>query len=525
MLITDLTVEIRDSNLNRVGQIMPTELVGSTFISRFNNVGSWTLNLPNGSDAAELLRTPGYGLILTGVDGVIISGNTIHATLVQSTADVVGYWEISGIDDSALLSDRLAYPEPTNASVDTQSVAYDNRSGNAETVLKEYVDANISATAGTIRAIPYLTVETDEARGLPVSAAARFETLQSLFYPVAAAGGIGYTIEQSGSDLEFQVYEPVDRSSTIRMDLANNKLTKTQYDYANPRSTRVIVGGAGEAEERVFYEGTTAESLAAETLWKRRIETFLDNRGSADSTELIQKADEYLIENGVTGISVAVTPTDNETMRYGYDWGLGDRVTVVIDETESTAVVTAVGISIQADGVRVSATLGTPVLTNFDSKIIAKIDNQETRISNIERNTTGNGVDTIYQPSGGTSSTQPVFPASAIEGSYTRFGNLIHFAIKVTFTDITSFGTGQYYLTLPYPAIHPYDLRDGCLHDDSTSTQYQISGHVVAGSDELWLSAADKVGASIQDVAFTSTNPVTLTTADSFHIAGTIQIA
>jgi len=525
MLITDLTVEIRDSNLNRVGQIMPTELVGATFVSRFNNVGSWILNLPNGSDAAELLRTPGYGLILTGVNGVILSGNTIHATLVQSTSDVVGYWEISGIDDSALLSDRLAYPQPANANVATQDFAYDNRSGYAETVLKQYVSANICASAGTVRAISYLTVETDQGRGSVVSAAARFETLQELFNPVAAAGGIGYKIEQSGSNLEFQVYVPVDRSSTIRMDLVNNKLTKTQYDYANPRSTRVIVGGAGEAEERVFYEGTTTQSLAAETLWKRRIETFLDNRGSADSTELIQKAQEYLIENGNTGISVAVTPTDSETMRYDYDWGLGDRVTVVIDETESTAVVTAVGISIQQDGVRVSATLGTPVLTNFDAKIIAKIDNQETRISNIERNTTGNGVDTIYQPGGGSSGTPPVFPASAIEGSYTRFGNMIHFSIKVTFTGITSFGTGQYYLTLPYSAIHSYDLRDGCLHDVSGPTQFQISGHVTAGSNVLYLSAADKVGSTIQDIPFTSTVPVTLTTADSFHIAGTIQIA
>jgi hypothetical protein len=187
--------------------------------------------------------------------------------------------------------------------------------------------------------------------------------------------------------------------------------------------------------------------------------------------------------------------------------------------------VTAVGISIQEDGVRVSADLGTPVLTNFDAKIISKIDNQETRISNIERNTTGNGVDTLYQPGGGTSGTQPVFPASAIEGSYTRFGNMIHFAIKVTFTGITSFGTGQYYLTLPYPAIHSYDLRDGCLHDVSASTQFQVSGHVLAGSNQLWLSAADKVASGIQDVPFTSTFPVTLTTADTFHIAGTIQIA
>lgn len=525
MIVSDLTVEIRDESLNRVGQIMPTELVGATFVSFYNNVGSWQLTLPNGSAAAELLRTPGYGLIVTGVNGVIISGNTIHATLIQSSEDVVGQWEILGIDDSSAIADHLAYPEPSNASVDTQATDFDSRSGFAETVIKEYVSANIAAGAGTVRALPYLTVEADQGRGSIVSATARFNNLQTLLYDLATTGGIGYTVEQSGSGLVFQVYEPVDRSSTIRMDLANNKLTKTQYDYANPKATRVIVGGAGESVERIFYEGTTVDSLAAESLWKRRIETFVDDRGSSDLTELGQKADEYLVENGVTGVSVAVTPSDDQNMRYGYDWGLGDRVTVVINDKETTAVVTAVGISVQEDGVRVSATLGTPVSMNFDAKIISKIDAQDSRISNIERNSTGNGIDTPYQPSGGTSGTQPVFPASAIEGSYTRFGNMIHFAIKVTFTSITSFGTGQYYLTLPYNAAHSYDLRDGCLHDASASTQFQVSGHILAGSNVLWLSAGDKVASGIQDVAFTSTFPVTLTTADSFHIAGTIQIA
>jgi hypothetical protein len=36
MLVTDLIVEVRDSNLDRVGQIVPEDLVGATFILRFN---------------------------------------------------------------------------------------------------------------------------------------------------------------------------------------------------------------------------------------------------------------------------------------------------------------------------------------------------------------------------------------------------------------------------------------------------------------------------------------------------------
>jgi hypothetical protein len=524
MFISDLTVEIRNDNYERIAQIPVTELVGATFVSQYNNVGSWSVQIPNGYAVAELLRTPGYGIIVTGPNGTIISGPTVHASLEQETSDVKGTWVISGVDDSVLLADHLAYPTPSTADVTAQTQAYDAQTDYAETVIKGYVTRNISESAGTIRAIDALTVETDLARGAIVTASARFNNLQELLFDLADTGGIGYTIEQNDNALEFKVYEPVDRTSTVRMDIANNKVDKTQYQYAHPTATRVVIAGSGEAEERLFYEGTTTGSTEAEALWNRRVEAFIDDRGSDTTEQFSQKSDEYLTANGSTGISVAVTPTDDVNMRYGYDWGLGDRVTVVVDDIEASSVVTSVGIKISGDGIRIAATLGQPVSLDFESKVITKVSNHENRISNIERNTTGYGVDTIYQPGGGSTGTMPVFPASAITGSYTRFGNMIHFSILVEFTGITSFGTGQYYLTLPYNVAHSYDLRDGCLHDVSASTQFHISGHVNAGSNTLYLSASDKIGSSIQDVAFTSTVPVTLTTSDRFHIAGTVQI-
>lgn len=525
MQLTDLTVEVRDSNLARVGQLNAADLVGSTFIPRFNNVGSWEVKLPYGNVLADLLRTPGYGLVVTGPQGVILSGSMRSAKLEQSQTDPEGIWTISGVDDSVVLTERLAYPEPSNADVQTQVQAHDIRAGFAETVLKGYVEDNISLYAGTVRAIDNLDIEPDAGRGSLVTGSARFDQLQELFYPIAQTGGIGYAIEQNGDLLEFQVYQPVDRTATIRMDVDNGNLAKTEYVYQIPKTTRAIVAGAGEAIDRLFYEGTSTDSLAAETLWGRRIETFVDDRGSDIASELAQKADETLVDDGKTIVNLSVTPSDDQNMRYGFDWGLGDKVTVVVGDVEASAVVTEVGISIKADGVRIGATVGTPVATSFESKVVAKVSEQETRISNLERNTTGYGINVAYQPGGGTiGGTQPVFPASAIVGSYNRFGNMVHFSIRVTFTNITSFGTGQYYLTLPYPVRVPYDFREGCIHDVSAPAQFQISGHAVAGSTQLVLSASDKVSSGVQDVAFTYNFPVTLTTADSFHISGTYEI-
>jgi hypothetical protein len=87
--------------------------------------------------------------------------------------------------------------------------------------------------------------------------------------------------------------------------------------------------------------------------------------------------------------------------------------------------------------------------------------------------------------------------------------------------NITSFGTGQYFVSLPFPAKYAYKFREGCLHDISASRDYEIGGHVFANSTELLLSSSDAQGNTTYDVPFTSTSPVTVAIADNFHVSGT----
>jgi hypothetical protein len=123
---------------------------------------------------------------------------------------------------------------------------------------------------------------------------------------------------------------------------------------------------------------------------------------------------------------------------------------------------------------------------------------------------------------GGTLGTQPTFTGAPLfSGTYTKWGNMAHFAIDVDMDNITSFGTGQYYIRLPFPTERNYHFSDGCLHDISTGDQYSVMGHIVAGSDELRLFSVASNG---RQVPFTSSVPVNLAVADNFHLAGTYEI-
>lgn len=385
MKITDLTVEVRDANLVRLGQLLPSDLVGFQAVLRKNDIGSWKCNLPVGHRLAEQLRQPGSGIIVSFRNETLLSGPTMSVVTNQSIDDYNGTYEITGVDDSVILKERLAYPTPSTADVTAQTSAYDTRAGTGEDVIKAYVDANIGPSAPAERRIASLTVEDSEARGSTVTGSARFETLQELLSGLADVSDLGFTVEQVGDQLQFQVYEPVDRSASIRLDLQNGRLSKSEYAYSQPKVTRTIVGGSGDDTARVFLEQTTTDSLAAETSWARRIETFTDSRSTNDLAELEQAGNEVLTKDGKTVVTVSISPSDDQTMLFGVDWNLGDKVSVVVGPTELVSVVTEVGLLIGSDGVRIGATVGEPRTLDYETQIISRQLAQTSRISQLER--------------------------------------------------------------------------------------------------------------------------------------------
>jgi len=265
MQVQDLIVEVRQSDLTRVGVIPSTYLVGFEVTLRKNNVGNWSINLPSDFALADELRATGAGIVVSGPYGVIISGPTVSSTLSKTIEDPEGIWSISGVSDNVVLSDRLAYPQPNNVALTSMTQTADIRTGVASSVMCQYVDYNVGVNAHVTRKISSFIASVNPVIGSTITGAARFEILGELLTNLASIDDLNFSVVQQNSNLVFKVFAAVDRSATVRMDIHNNTLSKSEYGYAAPGLTRAIVGGSGDGTTRTFVNVSTTESVSAET--------------------------------------------------------------------------------------------------------------------------------------------------------------------------------------------------------------------------------------------------------------------
>lgn len=389
MIPSDLIVEVRDVTLERRGQI-PPEMLDLTFTERDLSPGEWTLRLPAELPQAAILRQPGAGLIVTHTDpevGVLTSGPVRTPDHTADIADPTGMVVFTGASDSLLLWHRRAYPLPTTADVSAQTVAYDQRNGSAEAVMKAFVSANMGLAAPAARRIMALQVQANLNRGPHIKSSARFDVIGELLASIATVSGLGFRVVQVGGTLEFQVFEPRDRTKFVRLDLHNGTLSSHNVKSSPPPVTRAIVAGQGEGAERTILERTNAEAVLAEAAWGPwgRIEEFIDQRQTDDPLELQQAGDERLTE-GAAVLSVTAIPSDDQTMRWPQDWGVGDRVSIVVEGQEVESRVTSATVLANRDGVRVGAGIGDVTGWDPTNGLATKVSSQERRLSSLERN-------------------------------------------------------------------------------------------------------------------------------------------
>lgn len=380
----DLLVEVRDKTLTRVGAI-PADLLTMEATDTHNNVGTWKLQINAEHPLAAVLSTPGAGIIVTGPADVLFSGPVTKTETAVTATDPLGTLTVEGVDDTIILSDMLAWPDPANGDAATQSRAYDDRTDAAENLMHAYVNANCGPGAPANRRRTGLIMGTNGGRGQIVSKSPRFQQLGELCKELADPNGLGFRIVQRGSNLVFETYAVADRTKEARLGVVNNTLAGQRVTVSTPQKTRVIVGGDGDGSNRLFVGVDNADSLAAESDWGRRIESFVDERSTTDTAELTQKGTEALADGGTTVKAAQAVPMEDSALDFGRDWFLGDKVSVIVGGTEMAAVVTGMVLKVDEDGYRLGATLGDPTPLDPDAAAAAAQKDLESRVSSLER--------------------------------------------------------------------------------------------------------------------------------------------
>lgn len=387
MQITDLVVEVRDKQLARRGLIRPEDM-SLAVEDVFNGVGQWKVVLPIEHPLVDELRTPGAGIIITGPTDVLLSGPCIKNEFASTPEDPGGSIAFEGISDSHLLADHVALPDPSNTNPTTQTLSHDVRTGPPETLMHAYVNANIGPSAPADRRVTHLTMGPNGARGTATKKSARFPVLGELLGELAGPPKLGFRIVQRDDVLRFETFEVADRTAYIRLGIENSTLSGSRVAITAPTATRVIVAGQGEMVDRTFRMVTTEQSLAAESEWGRRIERYKDQRQTDDDDELDDAGLEVLEDEGFTAVAAQVVPIDDTDQEMGRDWGLGDRVTVIVNDQELTSIVTGLIVKADSDGLRYGAVLGDPTGFSRQAAVDKKAADLAARLGALERNET-----------------------------------------------------------------------------------------------------------------------------------------
>jgi microcystin-dependent protein len=428
----ELIVEVRDKTLARVGSITP-EYRQMKIVPRVNDVGTWELTLPGEHPMVDALMTPGSGIIVTQITGpsttrVLMSGPTSAPTFVRNRDNPDGLLTFSGVSDSIIAADAVAYGDPANLST-AQTVANDVRTGNAETIMRAYVNANIGPGAIASRKTQmrqYVALATNLNRGPSMTKSPRFQNLLELLQEIAIYSSLTFRFVQIGSQIVFEIGAITDRSALVRLDIETGTLDSEQIQQVPASATRAIVAGQGEGTARVIVERTSTDSAAAETNWGRVIERFLDARDKSVTAELQQQGDEFLIANGAVDYAIKATASDSQTMRYGIDWVEGDIVAVIVDGGEQDVNVVSAAIVDGPDGVLVGMAVGDIAKMERSTTTEQRVDNLESRVSTIERSDDSApgavaatpGTLALRDGSGRTQVATPVAAADAVPKSY-----------------------------------------------------------------------------------------------------------
>jgi len=332
-------VEIRiyDADFNWVDVARMPESV--QFCRDIYGAGQFEIHIhPDKPGAASLC---GRGNIIM-IDGRPDVSGIVRNFSIAESAEKTEY-VIYGETGAGFLKQRLCVP-PTNTQA-PGSEGFDRCGGDAESVIKHYVERNVTNPFDKNRKIHNFVIAANKNRGAAVQWQARYSELLEELAAIGASTGMGFWVyaDIQGKRWIFDVIEGADRTrgqsvlSPVSFNMEYQNVAGYEYteDYSNFRNTGYI-GGKGDAAER------EVAVLGDSNAGRDRFETFIDCGGAADTDELNDLGSQKLSEmEAVKNVEASALP---RVFIFEEDYFIGDTVSLYLTRLglEIPAKVTAV---------------------------------------------------------------------------------------------------------------------------------------------------------------------------------------
>ncbi len=307
-----------------------------------NDVGRWELHTRSAETAALLSPVTDKNGAIVEARGVIIrrDGKTLASGWCDGSPNAksdgrVIEWSFAGWDDTVLLSDALAWPNPS-APIENQGRKEDVRTGPASNRIRDYFLQNVQQRQGIpgARGGDYLNL------GPNRKSRARFRGLLELSQAIAKRD-LNFAIRQRDSDKSLFLFQwlPVDKRDRVHFTPDLGHVHGWSHTITPASATHVVIGAGGEEENRAFreYRGHVSEG---ELGGVRKIERFKDMSGldpseSGWEDEALDAAREFLDES-TSRASFSIELSPGPDLRYGIHYEVGDLVLAYIGQDENS---------------------------------------------------------------------------------------------------------------------------------------------------------------------------------------------
>ncbi|WP_103512888.1 siphovirus ReqiPepy6 Gp37-like family protein [Streptomyces sp. SM13] len=356
---TALRVYVRNPALERIGQI--DDYTSLTVIPRYNAIGSYVLEISADSGKANLLAE-GNGLIIRTADGDLVDSGPIRTVDWSRSKDDSGAGKLTvgGVSDTELLARYTCWPAPGSVIGSQADSVYKISAVVAETAMRTLVNLNAGPGALASRKNALLTLAADGTRGPVVTRQLnQFDSLLAVLTDIANAAGLGFRVVQVGAGLQFQVYEPTDRSGTARFAFNFGNLTDANYTTTPPTCTRALVVAGGQSTPRACKTVDRADPLFPGLVIEQFVDLTSVDTASVDLVAQMDQAAEEALTSGAGQGSLSISPIDIPQLRYGRDYSVGDTVAAMVRDSWMTDVVREVTLTCTAgEGTTVKAAVG-----------------------------------------------------------------------------------------------------------------------------------------------------------------------